>query len=85
MFYIDPASIIVSPPPNKNLWKGTEDLEEQTENFLSYYVSYSISNRNKTKFTQIVGQISPIPTSESTFTTETTSPHPNVMYIHSNP
>lgn len=81
---MDPTSSIAC-PPNKNLRKGTKNLEEQSENFLSYYVSYHISNRNKTKFTQIVGWISLVPVSESVFTAETTSPHPNEMYIHSSP
>ncbi|XP_042821604.1 protein DBF4 homolog A isoform X2 [Panthera tigris] len=49
----------------------------RVEEFLSKDISYLISNKKEAKFAQTLGRISPVPSPESAYTAETTSPHPS--------
>nr|KAF6469225.1 DBF4 zinc finger [Molossus molossus] len=53
------------------------DQEKRVEEFLSKDISYLISNKKEAKFAQTFGRISPVPSPESAYTAETTSPHPS--------
>ncbi|XP_036285416.1 protein DBF4 homolog A isoform X1 [Pipistrellus kuhlii] len=73
IFYIDLPSVTVS----EKLQKDIKDLGGRVEEFLSKDISYLISNKKEAKFAQTFGQISPVPSPESAYTAETTSPHPS--------
>uniref|UniRef100_A0A8C7A6S2 Protein DBF4 homolog A n=1 Tax=Neovison vison TaxID=452646 RepID=A0A8C7A6S2_NEOVI len=73
IFYIDLPSITIS----EKLQKDIQDLGGRVEEFLSKDISYLISNKKEAKFAQTLGRISPVPSPESTYTAETTSPHPS--------
>uniref|UniRef100_A0A8C0SLD1 RUN domain containing 3B n=1 Tax=Canis lupus familiaris TaxID=9615 RepID=A0A8C0SLD1_CANLF len=73
IFYIDLPSVTVS----EKLQKDIQDLGGRVEEFLSKDISYLISNKKEAKFAQTLGRISPVPSPESVYTAETTSPHPS--------
>lgn len=73
IFYIDLPSVTIS----EKLQKDIKDLGGRVEEFLSKDISYLISNKKEAKFAQTFGQISPVPSPESAYTAETTSPHPS--------
>nr|XP_030712896.1 protein DBF4 homolog A isoform X3 [Globicephala melas] len=73
VFYIDLPSVTIS----EKLQKDIKDLGGRVEEFLSKDISYLISNKKEAKFAQTLGRISPVPSPESTYTAETTSPHPS--------
>ncbi|XP_004478142.2 protein DBF4 homolog A isoform X1 [Dasypus novemcinctus] len=73
VFYLDLPSITIS----EKLQKDIKDLGGRVEEFLSKDISYLISNKKEAKFAQTLGRISPIPSPESVYTAETTSPHPS--------
>ncbi|XP_049570851.1 protein DBF4 homolog A isoform X3 [Orcinus orca] len=73
VFYIDLPSVTIS----EKLQKDIKDLGGRVEEFLSKDISYLISNKKEAKFAQTLGQISPVPSPESAYTAETTSPHPS--------
>ncbi|KAF7470775.1 Hypothetical predicted protein [Marmota monax] len=73
VFYLDLPSVTIS----EKLQKDIKDLGGRVEEFLSKDISYLISNKKEAKFAQTLGRISPIPSPESTYTAETTSPHPS--------
>ncbi|XP_036922012.1 protein DBF4 homolog A isoform X2 [Sturnira hondurensis] len=73
VFYIDLPSVTIS----EKLQKDIKDLGGRVEEFLSKDISYLISNKKEAKFAQTFGRISPVPSPESPYTAETTSPHPS--------
>ncbi|KAM5255178.1 protein DBF4 homolog A [Ctenodactylus gundi] len=73
VFYLDVPSITVS----EKLQKDIKDLGGRVEEFLSKDISYLISNKKEAKFVQTLTRISPVPSPESVYTAETTSPHPS--------
>ncbi|XP_029784312.1 protein DBF4 homolog A isoform X2 [Suricata suricatta] len=73
IFYIDLPSVTVS----EKLQKDIQDLGGRVEEFLSKDISYLISNKKEAKFAQTLGRISPVPSPESAYTAEPTSPHPS--------
>uniref|UniRef100_A0A2K6USV6 Protein DBF4 homolog A n=1 Tax=Saimiri boliviensis boliviensis TaxID=39432 RepID=A0A2K6USV6_SAIBB len=73
VFYLDLPSVTIS----EKLQKDIKDLGGRVEEFLSKDISYLISNKKEAKFAQTLGQISPVPSPESAYTAETTSPHPS--------
>ncbi|KAM5302672.1 protein DBF4 homolog A isoform 2-T2 [Glossophaga mutica] len=73
IFYIDLPSVTIS----EKLQKDIKDLGGRVEEFLSKDISYLISNKKEAKFAQTFGRISPVPSPESAYTAETTSPHPS--------
>uniref|UniRef100_A0A452QBU9 DBF4-CDC7 kinase regulatory subunit n=1 Tax=Ursus americanus TaxID=9643 RepID=A0A452QBU9_URSAM len=73
IFYIDLPSVTIS----EKLQKDIQDLGGRVEEFLSKDISYLISNKKEAKFAQTLGRISPVPSPESAYTAETTSPHPS--------
>ncbi|XP_077003867.1 protein DBF4 homolog A isoform X2 [Tamandua tetradactyla] len=73
VFYLDLPSVTIS----EKLQKDIKDLGGRVEEFLSKDISYLISNKKEAKFAQSLGRISPIPSPESVYTAETTSPHPS--------
>ncbi|XP_029089781.1 protein DBF4 homolog A isoform X2 [Monodon monoceros] len=73
VFYIDLPSVTIS----EKLQKDIKDLGGRVEEFLSKDISYLISNKKEAKFAQTLGRISPVPSPESAYTAETTSPHPS--------
>ncbi|XP_057589338.1 protein DBF4 homolog A isoform X2 [Hippopotamus amphibius kiboko] len=73
VFYIDLPSVTVS----EKLRKDIKDLGGRVEEFLSKDINYLISNKKEAKFAQTLGRISPVPSPESAYTAETTSPHPS--------
>ncbi|XP_037692521.1 protein DBF4 homolog A isoform X2 [Choloepus didactylus] len=73
VFYLDIPSVSIS----ERLQKDIKDLGGRVEEFLSRDISYLISNKKEAKFAQSLGRISPIPSPESVYTAETTSPHPS--------
>ncbi|XP_045684352.1 protein DBF4 homolog A isoform X3 [Phyllostomus hastatus] len=73
VFYIDLPSVTIS----EKLQKDIKDLGGRVEEFLSKDISYLISNKKEAKFAQTFGRISPVPSPESAYTAETTSPHPS--------
>ncbi|XP_066095740.1 protein DBF4 homolog A isoform X1 [Saccopteryx bilineata] len=73
IFYIDLPSVTIS----EKLQKDIKDLGGRIEEFLSKDISYLISSKKEAKLAQTFGQISPVPSPESAYTAETTSPHPS--------
>ncbi|XP_023591834.1 protein DBF4 homolog A isoform X2 [Trichechus manatus latirostris] len=73
VFYLDLPSVSIS----EKLQKDIKDLGGRVEEFLSKDISYLISNKKEAKFAQTLGRISPVPSPESAYTAETTSPHPS--------
>ncbi|XP_030869080.1 protein DBF4 homolog A isoform X2 [Gorilla gorilla gorilla] len=73
VFYLDLPSVTIS----EKLQKDIKDLGGRVEEFLSKDISYLISNKKEAKFAQTLGRISPVPSPESAYTAETTSPHPS--------
>ncbi|KAM6202888.1 protein DBF4 homolog A [Rhynchocyon petersi] len=73
VFYLDLPSVAIS----EKLQKDIKDLGGRVEEFLSKDITYLISNKKEAKFAQTLGRISPVPSPESTYTAETTSPHPS--------
>ncbi|XP_062955513.1 protein DBF4 homolog A isoform X2 [Cynocephalus volans] len=73
VFYLDLPSVTLS----EKLQKDIKDLGGRVEEFLSKDINYLISNKKEAKFAQTLGRISPVPSPESTYTAETTSPHPS--------
>ncbi|XP_042636746.1 protein DBF4 homolog A [Orycteropus afer afer] len=73
VFYLDLPSVAVS----EKLQKDIKDLGGRVEEFLSKDISYLISNKKEAKFVQTLGRVSPVPSPESAYTAETTSPHPS--------
>uniref|UniRef100_A0A8C3VN83 Protein DBF4 homolog A n=1 Tax=Catagonus wagneri TaxID=51154 RepID=A0A8C3VN83_9CETA len=73
VFYIDLPSVALS----EKLQKDIKDLGGRVEEFLSKDINYLISNKKEAKFTQTLGQISPVPSPESAYAAETTSPQPS--------
>lgn len=73
VFYLDLPSVTLS----EKLQKDIKDLGGRVEEFLSKDISYLISNKKEAKFAQTLSRISPVPSPESTYTAETTSPHPS--------
>ncbi|XP_021098262.1 protein DBF4 homolog A isoform X2 [Heterocephalus glaber] len=55
----------------------TTPIYKRVEEFLSKDISYLISNKKEAKFAQTQSRISPVPSPESAYTAETTSPHPS--------
>ncbi|KAL6034364.1 hypothetical protein STEG23_030532 [Scotinomys teguina] len=51
--------------------------QSRVEEFLSKDISYLVSNKKEAKYAQTLGQNSPVPSPESAYTAETTSPHPS--------
>ncbi|KAM8770396.1 protein DBF4 homolog A isoform 2-T2 [Rhynchonycteris naso] len=73
VFYIDLPSVTIS----EKLQKDIKDLGGRVEEFLSKDISYLISSKKEAKLAQTFGQISPVPSPESAYAAETTSPHPS--------
>uniref|UniRef100_A0A5G2RB92 Protein DBF4 homolog A n=1 Tax=Sus scrofa TaxID=9823 RepID=A0A5G2RB92_PIG len=73
VFYIDLPSGALS----EKLQKDIKDLGGRVEEFLSKDINYLISNKKEAKFAQTLGRISPVPSPESAYAAETTSPHPS--------
>ncbi|XP_023563812.1 protein DBF4 homolog A isoform X2 [Octodon degus] len=73
VFYLDLPSVTLS----EKLQKDIKDLGGRVEEFLSKDITYLISNKKEAKFAQTLSRISPIPSPESAYTAETTSPHPS--------
>ncbi|KAM6152070.1 protein DBF4 homolog A isoform 2-T2 [Erethizon dorsatum] len=73
VFYLDLPSVTLS----EKLQKDIKDLGGRVEEFLSKDISYLISNKKEAKFAQTLSRISPVPSPESAYTAETTSPHPS--------
>ncbi|XP_048195906.1 protein DBF4 homolog A [Perognathus longimembris pacificus] len=73
IFYLDLPSVTIS----EKLQKDIKDLGGRVEEFLSKDISYLISSKKEAKYAQTLGQISPVPSPESAYTAETTSPHPS--------
>uniref|UniRef100_A0A8D1AR99 Protein DBF4 homolog A n=1 Tax=Sus scrofa TaxID=9823 RepID=A0A8D1AR99_PIG len=73
VFYIDLPSVTLS----EKLQKDIKDLGGRVEEFLSKDINYLISNKKEAKFAQTLGRISPVPSPESAYAAETTSPHPS--------
>nr|XP_045016830.1 protein DBF4 homolog A isoform X2 [Jaculus jaculus] len=73
IFYLDLPSITIS----EKLQKDIKDLGGRVEEFLSKDISYLISNKKEAKFAQTLCRISPVPSPESAYTAEATSPHPS--------
>ncbi|XP_060052256.1 protein DBF4 homolog A isoform X2 [Erinaceus europaeus] len=74
VFYIDLPSATIS----EKLQKDIKELGGRVEEFLSKDISYLISNKKEAKFVQTLGRISPVPSPESPYNAETTSPHPSL-------
>ncbi|XP_005388034.1 PREDICTED: protein DBF4 homolog A isoform X2 [Chinchilla lanigera] len=73
VFYLDLPSVTIS----EKLQKDIKDLGGRVEEFLSKDISYLISNKKEAKFAQTLSRISPVPSPESAYAAETTSPHPS--------
>ncbi|XP_006834384.1 PREDICTED: protein DBF4 homolog A [Chrysochloris asiatica] len=73
VFYLDLPSVSIA----EKLQKDIKDLGGRVEEFLSKDISYLISNKKEAKFAQTLNRISPVPSPESAYTAETTSPHPS--------
>ncbi|XP_075414570.1 protein DBF4 homolog A [Tenrec ecaudatus] len=73
VFYLDLPSVAIS----EKLQKDIKDLGGRVEEFLSKDISYLVSNKKEAKVAQTLGRISPVPSPESAYTAETTSPHPS--------
>ncbi|XP_069852499.1 protein DBF4 homolog A isoform X1 [Dipodomys merriami] len=73
IFYLDLPSVTIS----EKLQKDIKDLGGRVEEFLSKDISYLISSKKEAKYAQTLGRISPVPSPESAYTAETTSPHPS--------
>ncbi|XP_064146028.1 protein DBF4 homolog A isoform X2 [Loxodonta africana] len=73
VFYLDLPSVSIS----EKLQKDIKDLGGRVEEFLSKDISYLISNKKEAKFAQTLSRISPVPSPESAYNAETTSPHPS--------
>ncbi|NP_001233700.1 protein DBF4 homolog A [Cricetulus griseus] len=73
VFYLDLPSVTIS----EKLQKDIKDLGGRVEEFLSKDISYLVSNKKEAKYAQTLGQVSPVPSPESAYTAETTSPHPS--------
>ncbi|XP_017650931.1 protein DBF4 homolog A isoform X2 [Nannospalax galili] len=73
IFYLDLPSVTIS----EKLQKDIKDLGGRVEEFLSKDISYLISNKKEAKYAQTLSRISPVPSPESAYTVETTSPHPS--------
>ncbi|XP_038171299.1 protein DBF4 homolog A isoform X2 [Arvicola amphibius] len=73
IFYLDLPSLTVC----EKLQKDIKDLGGRVEEFLSKDISYLVSNKKEAKYAQTLGRISPVPSPESAYTAETTSPHPS--------
>ncbi|CAO2617580.1 Protein DBF4 homolog A [Lemmus lemmus] len=73
IFYLDLPSITIC----EKLQKDIKDLGGRVEEFLSKDISYLVSNKKEAKYAQTLGRISPVPSPESAYTAETTSPHPS--------
>nr|XP_021482310.1 protein DBF4 homolog A [Meriones unguiculatus] len=73
IFYLDLPSITVC----EKLQKDIKDLGGRVEEFLSKDISYLVSNKKEAKYAQTLGRISPVPSPESAYTAENTSPHPS--------
>ncbi|ERE89211.1 putative protein DBF4 [Cricetulus griseus] len=73
IFYLDLPSITIC----EKLQKDIKDLGGRVEEFLSKDISYLVSNKKEAKYAQTLGQVSPVPSPESAYTAETTSPHPS--------
>ncbi|XP_036037979.1 protein DBF4 homolog A [Onychomys torridus] len=73
IFYLDLPSITVC----EKLQKDIKDLGGRVEEFLSKDISYLVSNKKEAKYAQTLGRNSPVPSPESAYTAETTSPHPS--------
>lgn len=73
IFYLDLPSITIC----EKLQKDIKDLGGRVEEFLSKDISYLVSNKKEAKYAQTLGQISPVPSPESAYAAETTSPHPS--------
>ncbi|XP_012498955.1 PREDICTED: protein DBF4 homolog A [Propithecus coquereli] len=73
VFYLDLPAVTIS----EKLQKDITDLGGRVEEFLSKDISYLISTKKEAKLAQTLGRISPVPSPESAFTAETTSPHPS--------
>ncbi|KFO29579.1 Protein DBF4 like protein A [Fukomys damarensis] len=73
VFYLDLPSATLS----EKLQKDIKDLGGRVEEFLSKDISYLISSKKEAKFAQTLSRISPVPSPESTYTAEATSPHPS--------
>ncbi|KAL1777614.1 DBF4-like A [Sigmodon hispidus] len=73
IFYLDVPSITIC----EKLRKDIKDLGGRVEEFLSKDISYLVSNKKEAKYAQTSGRNSPVPSPESAYTAETTSPHPS--------
>ncbi|XP_006170544.1 protein DBF4 homolog A isoform X2 [Tupaia chinensis] len=73
VFYLDLPSATLS----EKLQKDIKFLGGRVEEFLSKDISYLISSKKEAKFAQTLGRNSPVPSPESAYTAETTSPHPS--------
>ncbi|XP_031235854.1 protein DBF4 homolog A isoform X1 [Mastomys coucha] len=73
IFYLDLPSITIC----EKLQKDIKELGGRVEEFLSKDISYLVSNKKEAKYAQTLGRVSPVPSPESAYTAETTSPHPS--------
>lgn len=73
IFYLDLPSITIC----EKLQKDIKELGGRVEEFLSKDISYLVSNKKEAKYAQTLGGVSPVPSPESAYTAETTSPHPS--------
>ncbi|XP_051030527.1 protein DBF4 homolog A isoform X2 [Phodopus roborovskii] len=73
VFYLDLPSITIC----EKLQKDIKDLGGRVEEFLSKDISYLVSNKKEAKYAQTLSRVSPVPSPESAYTAETTSPHPS--------
>ncbi|NP_001177646.1 protein DBF4 homolog A isoform 2 [Mus musculus] len=73
IFYLDLPSITIC----EKLQKDIKELGGRVEEFLSKDISYFVSNKKEAKYAQTLGRVSPVPSPESAYTAETTSPHPS--------
>ncbi|NWS66696.1 DBF4A protein, partial [Crotophaga sulcirostris] len=73
VFYLDIPSNVIS----EKIGKDLKELGGKVESFLSKDISYLVSNKKEAKFAPALGQISPVPSPESTQTGGNSSPHPS--------
>ncbi|XP_052029116.1 protein DBF4 homolog A isoform X2 [Apodemus sylvaticus] len=73
IFYLDLPSITIC----EKLQKDIKELGGRVEEFLSKDISYLVSNKKEAKYAQTLGRVSPVPSPDSAYTAETTSPHPS--------
>ncbi|KAM4907808.1 protein DBF4 homolog A isoform 1-T1 [Sylvia borin] len=73
VFYLDIPSNVIS----EKLGKDLKELGGRVESFLSKDINYLVTNKKEAKFAPTLGQISPVPSPESTSNGGNGSPHPS--------